>query len=118
MYFNVSRENILRMFRNEHRERLNAAGKGQLDSLADMLDIADAALNAVLDIINEETQVALDSFQQGALDSRRESRGMTGPGVVSSQEVKRSPIDDLAEKVGKSHDGAIHRELKQDLATD
>jgi hypothetical protein len=78
MYFNVSRENILRMFRNEHRERLNAAGKGQLDSLADMLDIADAALNAVLDIINEETQVALDSFQQGGGDSR-DARRRQGP---------------------------------------
>jgi len=114
MYFNVSRENILRMFRNEHRDRLNAAEKGQLDSLGDLLDIAEEALAAVLLIVNSETATALDAFQQGALDSRRESRGLTEPAVVSSQEIKRTMADDIADKVNQPYTGTNRRELRED----
>jgi len=116
MHFNVSRDNILRMFRNEHRDRLNAAGKGQLDSMADLLDIAEEALAAVLLIVNTETATAVGAFQEGILDSRRQSRGMTGPGVVSSHEVRRTLADDIADKV--KHDDQVVRDVTGELLSD
>lgn len=91
MNFNVSKENVLRMFEGNYRDLLQRSPT-LLDrhEVEERVRTAHEALEEVLDIIDTETQSATSAFREGVLDSRRPSRGMTGPFVESSQEPRHT----------------------------